>query len=215
MEKNIDKGRFSRNLEKWANETEPQSIDWLFSKFLFNDLKTLISNVTYYFQFTDPRFTYEDVESELLMHLILKREKFRPYTGNLYNVAFTICKMRFYDILRSYKAEHKKIEDASEVIEYHLSVNQFVELEFEEPESEQPARPKPIAVRDNYQELSIDPELPGQLTQLYKQTVSLQTMEQTSYYSEDSAAFKALYNYIFELILKHFNKVADGFNRMP
>ena len=101
MEQNIDKLKFSRNLKRWADETEPQVIDWLFSKFLFNDLKALISNVTFYFEFTDPRFPYEDVEAELLLHMILKREKFRSYTGTLYNVAFTICKMRFVDMLRS------------------------------------------------------------------------------------------------------------------
>jgi DNA-directed RNA polymerase specialized sigma24 family protein len=156
METNIDKQRFSRNCEKWVNETEPQVIEWLFTKYLYQDIKTIIKNVTYYWDLTDPRLTFDDVEADLLMHLIIKREKLRPYSGNWYNIVFTMMKRKLYDILRSHRDENQSLSKLHEFCNHNLTtIEDLNTYELEEPEQPEP-EPKPEVLPE--QGMEADPE---------------------------------------------------------
>jgi hypothetical protein len=215
METNIDKQKFNRNFELYIRETEPQVTEWLFSKYLYKDIKTIIKNVLYHWDFLDERFKYEDIEAELLMHLIVKREKLKRYKGSWYNILFTVFRMKFLDLIRSHRDQDKSL---NKMHEYCKDTKALVELNNiitdpdEDQAPEQARSRKPIAVSDSNQALKVDPELSATLTQSYTQTVSDKNTQKPAKKMEETAEYQALCEHIFKIILKHVQKTADNFN---
>lgn len=135
---NIDKERFIRNFDKYMKNTDSQVDNWLYSKYLHNDITTIIHNVCYYWEFTDPRLTYEDVEADLLVHLQLKKDRLRAYSGNWYNIVFTMMRRKLFDILRSHRDEDanlgKMYEFCTHIKNSIEENNTILEYELEQPE---------------------------------------------------------------------------------
>lgn len=138
---NIDKERFIRNFDKYMKNTDSQVDNWLYSKYLHDDITTIIHNVCYYWEFTDPRLTYEDVEADLLVHLQLKKDRLRAYSGNWYNIVFTMMRRKLFDILRSHRDEDanlgKMYEFCTHIKNSIEENNTILEYELEQPEPEQ------------------------------------------------------------------------------
>jgi hypothetical protein len=137
--KNIDKERFNRNFDKYMQNTDRQVDNWLYGKYLHHDIITIIHNVCYYWDFNDPRLTYEDVEADLLVHLQVKKDNLRKYSGNFYNIVFTMFKRKLYDILRSHRDENQSLSKLHEFCNHNLTtIEDLNTYELEEPQQPEP-----------------------------------------------------------------------------
>ena len=157
---NIDKSRFNRNFQKYMENTDRQVDNWLYGKYLHDDIITIISNVCYYWDFTDPRLTREDVEADLLMHLQIKKEVFRKYSGNWYNIVFTSFRNKLYDIMRSHRDEDESLGKLHDFCNHNLEIieinNITHELEEPDPEpKEEPAKVLPVQRVESVQEVEV------------------------------------------------------------
>lgn len=117
--------------------TDREIDNWFYTKYLHVHIRTIIHNVTYHFDFNSEQMLYEDVESDLLLHLQLKKDVLRKYSGNWYNIVFTIFKRKFYDILRSHKVEDDKVKRMVDLCNENMNLIAF---ELDEPEYQ----PNPI-----------------------------------------------------------------------
>lgn len=218
MDTNIDKEKFNRNCQLWVRETEPQSKEWLYTKYLHKDILTIIKNTTYHWDFFDQRLLYDDVEAELLMHLQYKKDKLRAYPGgSWYNLIFTLFRRKLLDIMRSHRDQNKNLE---RMHEYCLNTKDSIEMnniidELEEEKAQEPRQPgsrQPIAVSTNDNELIPDPALPAILTESYSHTVSSIREDRTPSIMEETAEYKALCERIYKVIYGHIIKLANAFN---
>lgn len=133
LETNIDKEYFNKRFGEYMTIKDRQVDNWFYQKYLHNDIRTIIHNVTFHFEFNSEQFLYEDVEADLLLHLQLKKDCMRKYQGNWYNIVFTSFKRKFYDILRSNKVVADKVNALLETCQDHLSLTYELEDE-QEPE---------------------------------------------------------------------------------
>jgi hypothetical protein len=142
--KNIDKDLFNRNFQRYMDNTDRQVDNWLYGKFLHEDILTIIHNVCYHWDFNDERLCFEDVEADLLVHLQVKKDALRKYSGNWYNIIFTSFRRKLYDILRSHRDENESLGKLHDFCNHNLDTielnNITHDLEEPEPQPKQPER---------------------------------------------------------------------------
>jgi hypothetical protein len=207
MDKNIDKDKFNRNWQLYMDNKDPQLDNWLYCKYLHEDIKAIIHNCLYHFDFPDPRLTFKDVEADLLLHLQYKKEVLRKYKGNWYNVLFTLFKRKLYDVLRSYRDENIRLEKLWEYKEYYKDAIEQLEYETSQEQKES-GQAKPIALTSNDNELIPDTGIPAQLSQSYMQAVSGHNKPE----EPDMNQHQLIYQKAYEAIFKVANKVALTLN---
>lgn len=153
MDKNIDKDKFNRNWQLYMDNKDPQVDNWLYCKYLHEDIKAIIHNCLYHFDFPDPRLTFKDVEADLLVHLQYKKEVLRKYKGNWYNIVFTMMKRKLYDILRSYRDENESLGKLHDFCNHNLdtieinNITHDLEEEPEQPKQQQEEVPEVLPVQ--------------------------------------------------------------------
>lgn len=132
MKTNIDKKAFNKNFQHYLNLPIEEQ-ERYYTKHLHKDVKTIIHNVLYHFEFTDPNLLKEDVVAELLLHLVYKRDKIATYSDNFYNVLFSIFIRKKLDILKLYKAKQVRIQHMLELRnEYiHLILSRGEEIDLD------------------------------------------------------------------------------------
>lgn len=114
--------------------TDRQIDNWFYGKYLHDHIRTIIQNVTYYYDFSGEYLTFDDVEAELFMHLQVKKEALRKYSGNWYNIIFTCFKMKTFDILRSHKVSEDKIKGLLELCKETIPTQEEAFYELDEPQ---------------------------------------------------------------------------------
>ena len=110
---NIKKAVFDENFIEYLQIEDSVEAEQFYSKYLFNDIATIIFNCTYNFQFSE-YFTFEDVRQDLQIHFWLQLDKIKERYGNnkkYYNLVYSICSRKFIDILRSKKSRDKRIDN--------------------------------------------------------------------------------------------------------
>lgn len=112
---NIDKEYFNKRFAEYMTISDRKIDNWFYGKYLHDHIRTIIHNVTYHFSFDTEQLLYDDVEAELFIHLQIKKDCFRKYSGNWYNIVFTSFKRKFYDVLRSHKVHDDKIKNLVEL----------------------------------------------------------------------------------------------------
>jgi hypothetical protein len=115
---NINKPLFNKRLAEYLAIDNKEEANRYFNSNLYEDLKAIVFNVTYSFQFQDERFLYEDVESELILHFLLKYMdiKYKYSNINYYNLIYTLFSRKFIDLLRSYKVQNERREKMVQVV---------------------------------------------------------------------------------------------------
>lgn len=127
LKTNIDKEGFNRRFKQYLSITDKKEADNYFIKNIYAELLIIISNTTYNWCFEENE--YEDVEATLMEHIMIQKHEgeLYSYSGNYYNLVFTIFKNKFLDIVRKKKFR----ENAKLALSSYINSNINIAADYE------------------------------------------------------------------------------------
>lgn len=110
---NIDKKEFNTKFNHYLQIKDFRESNRYYNYSLHQDVQIIISNSLHCYSFEGKEkavFNKADIASELLYHFLLKRDQLSLYSGNWYNILFTLFRNKINDIMRSELIKDKRDE---------------------------------------------------------------------------------------------------------